>query len=72
MMTASVMATGDAFEAGTPVALFETQVFGGGADNQQGWQFDVTRDGRFLINTVVDDSTVPITLLQNWTPPATK
>ncbi len=30
----------------------------------------VTRDGRFLINTVLDDATAtPITLIQNWTPP---
>ena len=41
-------------------------------DNAQGWQYDVTRDGRFLINTVLDEAAAPITLLQNWTPPAPK
>ena len=40
---------------------------GGGAR-----QYDVTRDGRFLINTVVDEAIAPITLVQNWHPPATK
>ena len=30
--------------------------------------FITTRDGRFLINTVLDDAAAPITLLQNWNP----
>ena len=41
-------------------------------DNGQGRQYDVTRDGRFLINTVLDDASAPITLLQNWNPEAKK
>jgi hypothetical protein len=41
---------------GAPVALFNnTRIYGGGVDNQLGRQYDVTRDGRFLINTVLDD-----------------
>ena len=44
------------------------QIVGGGVDGQQGRQYDVTRDGRFLINTVLDDAAAsPITLIQNWT-----
>ena len=40
-------------------------------DNNQGRQYDVARDGRFLINTVLDDAAAtPITLIQNWKPPA--
>jgi len=36
-----------------------------------GTNYDVASDGRFLINTVLDDATpAPITLLQNWRPPA--
>ena len=42
------------------------------SDMQQGRQYDVTRDGRFLINTVLDDAAAPITLLQNWNPEAKK
>jgi hypothetical protein len=34
----------------------------------QNRQYDVTRDGRFLINTVVDETPPPITLLMNWRP----
>jgi hypothetical protein len=45
----------------------------GGVDNSQGRQYDVTPDGRFLINTVVDDAAAStINLIQNWQPPATK
>ena len=51
-------------------ADMQTRIYGGGLDNQQGSQFDVARDGRFLINTVLDDATTPITLIQNWAPPA--
>lgn len=32
----------------------------------QGRQYDVTRDGRFLINTVLDEAAAPITLIQHW------
>jgi hypothetical protein len=41
-------------------------------DAQQGRQYGVAPDGRFLINTELDDATVPITLLQNWNPEARK
>ena len=61
--------TGTTLDPGAPVALFQTRILGGGADAQQGRQYDVTRDGRFLINTVLDDVSSPITLLMNWKPP---
>ena len=57
-------------EPGPPVALVPTRIFGGGADNGQGRQYDVAREGRCLINTVLDDAASPITLVQNWKPPA--
>ncbi len=70
MMAAPITVRGTALEPGTPVALFPTRIVGGGVDNLQGWQYDVTRDGRFLINTVLGDATAtPITLILNWTPP---
>ena len=69
MMAAPIAATGTTLEPGTPVALFPTRIFGGGVDNAQGRQYDVSRDGRFLINTVLDDASSPITLLLNWKPP---
>ena len=70
MMGAPITATATTLEPGAPVALFPTRISGGGRDNQQGRQYDVARDGRFLINTVLDDASSPITLLQNWKPPA--
>jgi hypothetical protein len=68
MMAAPITTTGTKLEAGAPVVLFRTRIYGGGADNGQNRQYDVTRDGRFLINSVLDDASAPITLLQNWNP----
>jgi hypothetical protein len=35
--------------------------------NRKGGQFDVGRDGRFLVNMLLDNvGASPITLLQNW------
>ena len=44
-------------------------IYGGGVDTALGRHYDVTRDGRFLINTVPDEATAPITLLMNWESP---
>ena len=57
--------TGAILTPGTPGALFPTHIYGGGTDNAQGRQYDVTRDGRSLINTVLDEAAAPITLIQN-------
>ena len=70
MMAALVTVTDVTLAPGAPVALFPTRVVGGGTDTSQGRQYDVTRDGRFLINTVLDEATAPITLLMNWAPDA--
>jgi len=69
IMAASVTVTGKTLEAGTPVALFPTRIYGGGLDvNTGGVQFDVSPDGRFLVNTILDTVFLPITVLQNWKP----
>ena len=49
--------------------LFPTRIVGGGGTETKGRHYDVARDGRFLINTVLDDASAPITLLMNWRPP---
>jgi len=73
MMAAPITVAGDALEPGAPVVLFPTHIMGGGVDVQIGRQYDVTADGRFLINTELDDGTAaPITLIQHWNPDATK
>jgi eukaryotic-like serine/threonine-protein kinase len=67
LMAVPVVVRGPTFEAGKPVALFATQIFGGGGSCKP--QYVVSRDGRFLINQVVEESTAtPITLILNWNP----
>ena len=67
MMAAPIALTGATVAVGAPVVLFPTRIAGGGTDVLAGRQYDVTRDGRFLINTVVlDEAAAPITLIQNW------
>src|SRR5262249_33976787 len=67
MMAAPIVDNGASIEPGRPVALFHTRILGGGTDAVLGTQYDVARDGRFLINTVLEDTpTSPITLLMNW------
>jgi hypothetical protein len=70
LMAVPVAVHGANFEPGEAVALFQTHIFGGGVDNGQGRQYDISRDGRFLMNSVEDDAAPSsITLLQNWRPP---
>jgi hypothetical protein len=60
---------GSAIEPGASTSLFRTRTVGGGTDMNMGIQFDISRDGRFLINTLLEDAGAgPITLLQNWRP----
>ena len=56
------------FNAGIARALFQTRIELG-AGNWARPQYDVSHDGRFLVNTVLDAAASPITLLINWKPP---
>ena len=62
----------DALAPGAPVVLFPTHIVDGGGDVQQGRQYDVALDGRFLINTELPGDAAPITLILNWNPDAKK
>jgi Tol biopolymer transport system component len=56
---------GDAnFEAGTPVPLFVTNGFTGGAGG--GTFYDVAADGRFLVNVFVERTSPPAFVVLNW------
>ena len=67
LMAVAVAAQGATFAPGTPEALFQTHM----AQALLKPQYDVARDGRFLIDTDLQDtSTEPIHLLLNWKPPA--
>ena len=68
MMAAPVAVVGNALAPGAPVVLFPTHIVDGGVDTQNGRQYDVAPDGRFLINTELPGDAVPITLIQNWQP----
>jgi Tol biopolymer transport system component len=68
MVAASITVNGNTVVPGTPMVLFSTRILGGGVDAGQGRQYDVSMDGKFLINTVVEDVDSPITLLQHWRP----
>ena len=72
MMAAPITVTGATLSPGTPVVLFRTRIVGGGEQEQQGRQYDVAPDGRFLINMELDSAAAPITLLMNWNPEAKK
>ena len=69
-MAVPIKVTGGALEAGAPVALFAPKVVG--IDSvDAGLQYDVTQDGRFLLNTIGDDAS-PITVIVNWAPESRK
>jgi len=69
-MAVSLSPTGDgqSVEPGVPVPLFPTHV--GGAVPPLGRQQYVVSDNgqRFLMNTVSDEATRPITVILNWKP----
>jgi dipeptidyl aminopeptidase/acylaminoacyl peptidase len=69
-LMASSITTGAKFEAGRPIVLFPARVVPGAGANKQ--QYAVSRDGRFLINQPVEESTAPITLILNWHPESGK
>jgi hypothetical protein len=62
LMAVSVKIDGATFEAGTPLALFETSAR---SNTRVGWAYDVTRDGeRFIL---LESAGAPqINLLINW------
>jgi hypothetical protein len=63
MMAVPIKSTATTFEPGVAIPLFDTHVTGF-------IPYDVAPDGRFLINTVMEDSAAnssPITVVLNWT-----
>jgi WD40-like Beta Propeller Repeat len=68
LMSLPVGPSTSTFDAGPPVALFQTHMVTGGVAALE-TQYAVSRDGRFLINSRFDESTpTPITLILNWHP----
>jgi Tol biopolymer transport system component len=69
MMAVPIRTTATTAEAGAPTSVFQTRRLGGGLNViGRSHQYDVTRDGRFLINVDAESSAPPITLMLNWKP----
>ncbi len=67
LMAAPIGIKGGVPEIGPPVALFQTRIWGGGANITNNQQYDVAPDNRFLMNVTTEDAIAqPITLLLNW------
>ncbi len=64
LMAVPTQTSGSRFEVGTPTMLFPTRIVSGGIAALHP-QYDVSKDGRFLVNTQLEEST-PITLILNW------
>jgi hypothetical protein len=69
IMAVPIVLSATEVRPGSPVPLFPTSIYGGGVDVSVGIQYDVSAENRFLINTVLNDTAAPITLLQNWKRP---
>jgi serine/threonine protein kinase/Tol biopolymer transport system component len=69
LMAVPIRATATMVESDVPTPLFQTQRLGGGLNViGRSHQYDVDRDGRFLINVEAESSAPPITLVMNWKP----
>jgi serine/threonine protein kinase/Tol biopolymer transport system component len=69
LMVSAIRTTAARIEIGVPETLFQTHRLGGGRNViGHGHQYDVTADGRFLINVDLETTSLPITLLMNWEP----
>jgi Tol biopolymer transport system component len=69
LMAVPIRTTAASVEAGAPVALFQTRRLGGGWNViGRSHQYDVARDGRFLVNVETESSAPLLTLLMNWKP----
>jgi Tol biopolymer transport system component len=70
MATTVTVQQGSAPDTSSPVALFQTHIAGGvgGATAVPKHQYAVSADGRFLINSLAESTTSPITLILNWKP----
>ena len=69
LMAAPIGVKDGAVDPGVPVGLFKPRIVGGGRAYPIIHQYDVARDGRFLINVRVGDTPAsPLTLLLNWKP----
>ena len=73
MTRADVAVEGRTLSAGKPLTLFDPRPLLSGGSNLSQTVYAVTRDGRFLVNTVVADNVdEPLTVVLNWRPTPAK
>jgi hypothetical protein len=66
-VSVAVSADGQTVDASAPVPLFATRLASGAGFAPGEQQYTVAPDGRFLLNTVVDEASAsPITVVLNW------
>ena len=65
LMAVGVAVQGGSITPGQPVPLFATKIVSAPIRPQ----YDVSRDGRFVVVEAADVTAAPLTLLQNWKPP---
>jgi serine/threonine protein kinase len=65
LMSVPVQVSDSKFEFGTLTVLFQTHAATGGQASLY-QEYDISKDGKFLINTVTDAATTPISLILNW------
>ena len=62
-----IASDGQTLEAGAPVPLFVTRIGSAASPNVTRQQYMVSADGqRFLMNTLTEEATSPITVILNW------
>ena len=61
-----IAADGRRADVGQPVPLFTARL--GDVMNPNGQQYEVSRDGKFLINTVMEEAESRISIVLNWKP----
>jgi Tol biopolymer transport system component len=66
MMAVSIVTGGAALDVKLPVPLFQTRLASGTNVLGTKPQYDVARDGRFLLNTAVESASAPIVVWVNW------
>ncbi|HTM05566.1 MAG TPA: protein kinase [Vicinamibacterales bacterium] len=67
LMAVAFTANGNAPDVKPPTALFQTHLANGNNVVGNKAQYAVSRDGRFLLNTVVEAPSAPIVVAVNWT-----
>ncbi len=62
LMSVPIKPSGSSLEVSSPTSLFETHLL---PDHRS---YDVSADGRFLLNVIAAESTAPVTVILNWKP----